>query len=226
MIKLILIYILFCLIIKKFKIKKLDKFVITNYFMKKGNKFDYIIGATGSGKSTLSAYYTKKALKKGQSVYSFTPIFGAYKINREDIGVYDISNSLLIIDEAGIEFDNRKFKSNFTNEQLDFFKKHRHYNVDIVIISQSLDTDKKLRDLSKQIFLVKRSLFPTHFYTKKINKKVGINELTKELTDEFYFVPFSRKYFLASKYWKYFESLQPKCLKQKMFELYKIKKDY
>ncbi len=81
MVKIILIYIIFCFIVKKIKIKKLDKFVITNYFMKKGNTFDYIIGATGSGKSTLSAYYLKKALKKGKKVYSFTPLAGAYKID-------------------------------------------------------------------------------------------------------------------------------------------------
>lgn len=219
----ILLYILFCIIVKKFKIKKLEKFIIINYFMKKGNFFDYVIGATGSGKSTLSAYYLKKALKKGKKVYSITPLARAYKIDVEDIGVYDISNSLLIIDEAGITFDNRKFKNNFTKEQLEFFKKHRHYNVDILIISQALDTDKKLRDLSKKIFLVKRSILPTHFYTRQIKKDVAINDLSKDLVDGYNFVPFSKKYYLACRYWKYFESLQPKELKQKNFELYNIK---
>lgn len=224
--KIILIYIIFCFVVKKIKIKKLDKFVITNYFMKKGNKFDYVIGATGSGKSTLSAWYAKKALKKGKKVYSFTPIMGAFKIVIDDVGVYDISNSLLIIDEAGITFDNRKFKSNFTPEQLEFFKKHRHYNTDIVIISQALDADKKLRDLAKKIFLVKRSILPTHFFTRQIKKDVVINDMTKDLTDGYNFIPFSRKYYLASRYWKYFESLQPKLLQKKIFEKYNTKKDY
>ena len=224
--KIILIYIIFCFIIKKLKIKKLDKFVISNYFMKKGNKFDYLIGATGSGKSTLSAYYLKKALKKGRRVFSFTPLAGAYKIDIKDIGVYDISNSLLIIDEAGITFDNRKFASNFTNEQLEFFKKHRHYNVDILIISQALDTDKKLRDLAKRIYLVKRSILPTHIFTRRIKKDVVINDMTKDLTDGYNFVPFSRKYYLAAKYWRYFESLQPKQLQKKIFELWNVKKNY
>lgn len=222
--KIILLYIIFCFIVKRFKIKKLDKFIISNYFMKKGNFFDYVIGGTGSGKSTLSAYYLKKALKKGKKVYSLTPLAGAYKIKIEDIGIYDISNSLLIIDEAGIAFDNRKFKNNFTNEQLEFFKKHRHYDVDILIISQALDTDKKLRDLSKKIYLVKRSILPTHFYTRQIKKDVVINDLSKDLVDGYNFVPFSRKYYLASRYWNYFESLQPKLLPKKDFEFYSIKK--
>lgn len=222
--KIILLYVLFCFIVKRFKIKKLDKFVISNYFMRKGNTFDYVIGATGSGKSTLSAYYLKKALKKGKKVYSITPLAGAYKINIEDIGVYDISNSLLIIDEAGIAFDNRKYMKNFTNEQLEFFKKHRHYNVDILIISQALDADKKLRDLSKRIYLVKRSIIPLFFYTRQIKKDVAINEFSKDLVDGYNFIPFSKKYYLACKYWKYFESLQPKGLTQKQFELYNIKK--
>lgn len=226
MINLLFIYLLFCIIIKKLKIKKLDKFVITNYFMRKGNKFDYIIGATGSGKSTLSAWYAKKALKKGKKVFSFTPLLGAYKIELSDLGIFDISNSFLIIDEAGITFDNRNFKSNFTLEQLEFFKKHRHYNVDIVIISQALDADKKLRDLAKKIYLVKRSILPTHFFTRQIKKDVVINDMTKDLTDGYNFIPFSRKYYLACKYWKYFESLQPKLLQKKIFKKYNIKKDY
>ena len=221
--RIILLYILFCFIVKRFKIKKLDKFVITNYFMRKGNTFDYVIGATGSGKSTLSAYYLKQALKKGRRVFSITPLAGAYKIDLSDIGVYDISHSLLIIDEAGIAFDNRKFMNNFTNEQLEFFKKHRHYDVDILIISQALDTDKKLRDLSKRIFLVKRSIIPLYFYTRQIKKDVAINDFTKDLVDGYNFVPFTKKYFLACKYWKYFNSLQPKPLKQKQFELYNVK---
>ena len=93
-------------------------------------------GVPGSGKTTFAAYLTRWALhenviirfcrrhqnpvtrallnsrylKRRIDVYSNVPITGAYVLNaREDIGHYMIEDAKVIIDEAGIEYNNRNF---------------------------------------------------------------------------------------------------------------------
>lgn len=59
------------------------------------------------------------------------------------LGVYDIRDCLLLIDEATIEVDSRDFKG-FKKETKEFMLLHRHYNVDIVFFTQQWDgIDKK-----------------------------------------------------------------------------------
>lgn len=49
----------------------------------------------------------------------------------------------LIIDEAGLEYDNRKMA--MTTDEIYFFKYHRHYQLDVDFFSQGLDVDIKIR---------------------------------------------------------------------------------
>lgn len=65
----------------------------------------------------------------------------------------------LIIDEAGVEFNNRNFKTNLSPELLEFFKLHRHRRVKIYVISQSYkDMDLKIRDLADRLWILKRGI--------------------------------------------------------------------
>ena len=95
-------------------------------------------GVPGSGKTTFAAYLTKwalhenalirfcrryenaltkmilnsKYLKRRIDVYSNVPITGAYRLDAKvDIGNFMIENAKVIIDEAGIEYNNRNYKS-------------------------------------------------------------------------------------------------------------------
>ena len=133
-------------------------------------------GVPGSGKTTFAAYLTKwalrenalirfcrryenaltkmilnsKYLKRRIDVYSNVPITGAYRLDAKvDIGNFMIENAKVIIDEAGIEYNNRNYKS-FPQEAVYFYKYHRHYKVSVDVFSQSYeDMDVTLRRLAQ-----------------------------------------------------------------------------
>lgn len=127
---------------------------------KEKNILSVYFGVPGSGKTTFATHLARKDLKRKRKVYSNVPITGTYAVNcKEDLGVYDISNGRLIIDEAGIEFNNRDFKK-FSDDALYFFKYHRHYRVQIDVFSQGFDDmDKKIRTLAQELYVVKNHSF-------------------------------------------------------------------
>lgn len=171
------------------------------------NIFDTYFGVPGSGKSTQSAKIVSKYLKKNIKCYSNFDIKGCYQLNIDDLGVKVFKNCVLIIDEVGIDMNNRDFKTNMPKHRLSFFKKHRHYNVDIFIFSQSYnDMDLKLRTLSTRFFLMKKSFIPFTFSKRQIKKYIGINKFDQSINDMYDFVPFSLRFTYGPNYWKYFDS--------------------
>lgn len=73
------------------------------------------------------------------------------EINKEDKDI------ILLFDEMGSLYNNRDFKTNLTPETLRFWKEHRHKRVKVIYGSQSYkDTDLKVRQLSDQLWLIKR----------------------------------------------------------------------
>lgn len=198
------------------------------YFARKHKKitFDIYFGVPGSGKTTFAAYLTKKALKRRKKgvhkVLSNVPIKGAYSVSKQDIGHYQISNCDLLLDEAGIDYNNRNYNK-FTDDETYFFKYHRHYKVNIAIFSQDFeDMDKKLRKLATRYFIVKKSIFPGFICRRTIRKKIGIDKLTKQIIDEynFEFFLFGTKYIYCPKLWKMFDSYTYKELPRKDFLKY------
>lgn len=75
-------------------------------------------GIPGAGKSTFAAYLAKKDMKKGRKVWSNFGITGAMKCEKSDFGKYMMTDGRLIIDEAGLEYDNRKMA--MTNDEIYF----------------------------------------------------------------------------------------------------------
>lgn len=173
-------------------------------------------GVPGSGKTTFAAWLTKRDLRRGGKVWSNVPITGAYVLDpKEDIGQYMICDGRVIIDEAGIEYNNRDFKK-FSEESLFFYKYHRHYELAVDVFSQGFDDmDKKIRTLAQRLYVVKKSIFPWFVYRRQIRKKVGINEYSKEIIDEYEFVPFSKRYIFAPLLWKSFNTISRKQLIEK-----------
>ena len=188
---------------------------------KRNYHFDIYFGVPGSGKTTMCAWLTKKYKKKhkNSSVFCNVDIKGTYEITKEDIGHYDISDGLLLFDEVGIDFNNRNFKTNFDKQQLEFFKKHRHHRVDVAIFSQFWeDPDKKLRDLTTRIFILKKSIIPFCISRRTIKKWVGINKETHQIEDQYKFVFMSRKIIFAPKVWKMFNTHDVYSLPYKKFK--------
>ena len=167
-------------------------------------------GVPGSGKTTFAAYLTKWALhesliirlcrrfdnpvsrlilkskyfKRRIDVYSNVPITGAYQLDaKNDIGFYMIQNAKIIIDEAGIEYNNRNFKT-FPPESIYFYKYHRHYQTSVDVFSQSYeDMDITLRRLAQNFYVVRKSIIPFCVVARRIRRKVGVDEQTKQIAD-------------------------------------------
>lgn len=168
-------------------------------------------GIPGSGKTTLCAYIAKSYLKKGLTVYSNVPIKGTYRIDISDIGKVNLSNCVLIIDEASIEYNNRNTKS-MSIDTIRFAKLSRHYNCKIVLASQSWnDCDITWRRLAFEYYLVRPSLIPFFTNAVSIRRRVTIDDQTHEPCDEFSFFPFPVRFFhdkliFAPSCWKLFDS--------------------
>lgn len=123
---------------------------------------------------------------------------------------------MLIIDEAGIEYNSRKYKS-LSQDTISFFKLHRHYRCDVDFISQSWeDMDVTIRRLADELWYVRR--IGPFTALRRVYKRVGIDEVSHQIIDKYEFgkllpcilpFPFHRKnliIFLRKPYYKYFDS--------------------
>lgn len=186
------------------------------FFEKHTNFLDLYFGIPGSGKTTVGAWFSKKAQKKGKKVFSNVDIKGNYILSPlDDLGKYQIQDATIIIDEAGLEFDNRAFKTYPKNCNF-FFKYHRHYNCDIIFLSQDLDIDIKIRKLATNYYLLSKSFIPFFIKRKTIKKKIDINK-DGEIIDFHYFQFLGTKLFFAPKVWKMFNTLDRPTLQERDF---------
>ena len=119
-------------------------------------KLVFIFGKKGSGKSCMMIHEMFKYLKRGWHVYtdmSDCNIPGVRIITTKDLANFAPDpNSALFLDEVGITFDNRGFKS-FDVGFRDFFKFQRKYRCAVYMNSQAFDVDVKIRNLTDSMIL-------------------------------------------------------------------------
>ena len=182
-------------------------------YFKSPYKLHMIFGKKGSGKSTLLAKIALKSLKKKKTVFTNMQelvVPGVFLIESSKLGEFiPPPNSVLLLDEVGILYDNRNFKS-FSNAVRDFFKLQRHYKVDVWLASQSFDVDKKLRDLTDEMALVV-SLFPWLSLVRPIKKSVCLIESSalgeSRIADNLKFKwIFAWRFVFLPRWTKYFDS--------------------
>lgn len=136
-------------------------------------------GLPGCGKTTLLSALAVKGLRKRspyKNVYCNVKlnIPGLIYIDLHDFGIYNISDGLVLIDEATLQFDSRDYK-NFSKNTLTFFLLHRHYNVDIVLFTQQWDgVDRKIRVITDRVYYVYKGLFLGHWFTRFYRVPYGI----------------------------------------------------
>lgn len=145
-------------------------------------KLYLVFGKKGSGKSTFLVKLAYQYLKKGYTVYTnmddlMLPGVRLFDINFLGDFVPE-ANSLLLVDEVGMIWDNRNFK-NFKPSVRDFFKLQRHYHVIVYLASQTFDIDKKLRDLTDGMIL-NINILNVFSLGKTIRRSVTLTESTSE----------------------------------------------
>ncbi len=221
-------------------------------------KLIMIFGKKGAGKSTLLTKLALQHIKLGWTVYSTEFIPGTYFIKPEDIGKVELVDFnfksfdlddykglvklwkrfwnwlfphkpkiLLLVDEVGMIWDNRDFK-NFKTYVRDFFKLQRHRHVKCYLFSQTFDIDKKLRDLTDSMYLIK-NVARVFTYGKKIRKyitiKESINDNASTLSEGMEFEPFwlfwmgTRTLTYIPKWSKHFDSFVAPPLEEVEYEL-------
>lgn len=183
-----------------------------------------IFGSPGAGKTTHAAKIAQYCIKHKIPCYSNFFVEGAFEISPlDDLGIYTVSGGIVLIDEAGIVVNNRKFKS-LPQSFIEFLKLYRHFHIkDIYVYSQAPDDmDITIRRLATEFYLLRKSIIPQFSYTRRIARIIGqIDPITHQITDGYQYMPFSKRYFFRPLYYKYFDSWSTPKLEDKTFNIYK-----
>lgn len=140
-------------------------------------KLFMVFGKKGSGKTTLLVRLAVMGINKGWHVYSTEDIAvpGVRKFDVNMVGKKKFDyHSIVLIDEVGMIWDNRNFKT-FAEEVRDWFKLQRHYKCKVYLFSQSFDIDKKLRDLTDGLYLCSTKL-RVITWAKRIHRSVTLTK--------------------------------------------------
>ena len=181
--------------------------------------FNYVFGTPGSGKTTFLAWIARLCAKDHKRIYTNVrslSVTGAdiVYIDKNQIGTYDISDGVLLLDEASIDYNNRLMR--MTHKEIEFFKYHRHYNLTVYIFSQSWDdADVTLRRLATNYFLVRKSFLyflNKHIVVKAIRKVLFIKEDDRQIVDGYEFKKLGKYVFPAKKVFGCFNSFDRKPL--------------
>lgn len=177
-------------------------------------------GKKGSGKTTLMTKLCLQYRKKGWNVYCDREIPGAVVFPTDAFGKYQFPpNSLILIDEVGLVWDNRNFKS-FPEHVKVYFKYQRQYRHVVYLFSQSFDVDKKIRDLTDHLYII-QNYANCFSIARRVTKFLTVSHASSNVSGESkivddYKIDSLWLFFLGTvkvtyipKYAKYFKSYNP-----------------
>ena len=129
-------------------------------------------GTPGSYKSFHAVKESLEWLRRGKNLITNFPLNYKNKLRRPIKGVYECVNNidltvdylinfacehhhpglnaqtLLVVDEASIKFNSRDFNMKDRMGWINFFANHRHFNYDVILVTQSdIMIDKQIRQL-------------------------------------------------------------------------------
>lgn len=203
-------------------------FVIGYFSIKFRNDYKLIMvfGRKGCGKTTYLTKLSFRFLAQGRPVYTSEYIPGTFHIEPKDVGRYWFPpESVLLIDEVGMVYDNRKYKD-FADEVRDYYKLQRHYKNTVYLFSQNFDIDVKLRNLTDYMVMLHN-----YFNCISIGKKIilrqtiiratGMSEaaIKDDLVLMPFFFPGARTITWIPKYHKYFNSFATPDLPEKAWRI-------
>lgn len=171
----IIIYVLLGLII----LSKLLPFLLRKWL--NPCTFTFIFGLKGSSKSTLLVKKALDGIRKGWTVYTDMDINipGVRRIHDADELFKKYTpdpHSLILLDEIGITWHSREFKS-FDKRIREWFKYQRKYRCKVIANSQSFDIDKGLRELTDAMIL-QVNLFGVIGWSRPIVRRVTLTDPT------------------------------------------------
>lgn len=180
-------------------------------------------GKKGSGKTTLMTKLALSYQKKGWNVYCDRELPGAAVFKTQDFGKYQFPpNSLILVDEVGLVWDNRNFKS-FPEHVKVYFKYQRQYRHVVYLFSQSFDIDKKIRDLTDHLYIV-QNFFNCFSVARRVTKTITVVHADRsaqgesKIVDDYHIDSLLFAFFgsvrvtYIPKYAKYFKSYDPPSL--------------
>lgn len=136
--------------------------------LKNPYKLYVIIGNKGTGKTAYMTSLAYKYAKKGYNVFTNFGIFNDLPLKYWEMDFPP--KSVLFVDEVGLVHDNRSFKT-FPIKCAEFYKYQRKNALIVYMASQTIDIDKKIRDLADYHILLRRFMpFVFPIYYKRINK--------------------------------------------------------
>lgn len=203
-------------------------FLFVSLYGKKFNnpyKLIYLFGKKGAGKSTLMVKWMVRDLRHGWNVYTDMPdvsIPGVRSFNTLDLSKYaPPPRSALYLDEIGLSMDNRNFK-NFPSGLRDFFALQRKYKCKVIVNSQALDADKKIRDRIDSMYLC-NNLFNFISVARPIKRSIVLTEATSlgesRIADQLKFASlFQFRFTFLPRYFRYFESFNAPAREELPFE--------
>lgn len=118
----------------------------------------FYFGSPGCGKTTVAIKRAKQLRRKQHCHLNFEhSLPGASICNLDGLGAWTFcKNSVVFCDESGIEFNSRNWKK-LQQRTISYFKKHRHYHIDMEFYSQSWgDTDVILRDMASELWYLRK----------------------------------------------------------------------
>lgn len=203
-IKILIGFIVFAVIYDKLTRKYVNPYKTVLYYGKKG-----------CGKTTMLTKIAINAIREGKTVYSNVKIPGTLLFNPKHLKAYTPTpNSIVLIDEIGLIWDNRNFKS-FESEVNEWFKYARQYRVSVHMFSQVPDIDLKIRNLCDSYYLVENK-FRVFSYAKRISKVLTVKtdiEGKGNLVDSFEFAPLlapkSRMLTFIPRWAEFYQSFNP-----------------
>lgn len=199
-------------IIFLFFLSLIGSFVFLSSKYKNPYKLYFIFGKKGAGKSCLMIKKLLEYKKRGYICYTDMPvkISGVRIIKADDLkNHWPDEKSALFLDEVGLTWDNRGFKT-FDKGFTEFFKLQRKCKCVVYMNSQSFDIDKKIRDVCDGMIL-QTNIGNVISVSRPILRKVKLVEATGDsesrIADDLQFDKFWHyKFYYMPKYFKYFYS--------------------
>lgn len=173
-------------------------------------------GLKGSGKTTTLTKIALSHIKKGITVYSNVPIPGTIMFDAARLGYFNPQpNSVILIDEIGIIFNNRNFADAHYRDQFavtnKFLKYARQCRCTVYMFTQIFDEmDKKIRGLLDGLYQCK-CIGRVFVISRKINKSIAPSDDESDIIGRYRYAGLigGIQFTFVPRYVQFFESFNP-----------------